>query len=106
MRRAGKFDSLYAMADTAFKDENYTDLSAEEYELLLFRGELAEGGRPASMEFVLPLIDKRLQEIRAERQRLGLSPSDPGKYGDAVRESEETLAEMTAQFKKDAPDLP
>jgi hypothetical protein len=107
VRRAGKFDSLYAMADTASnKKEDYSDLTAEEYELLLFRGELAEAGRPGSVEFVLPLIDKRLQEIRAERERLGLPPSDFGKYGDAMRESEETLEEMSAQFKKDAPDLP
>ena len=81
--------------------EKFGDLSAEHYELLLFRGELAEGGRPGTVEFVLPLIDKRLQEIRGELERLGLSPSTPA-YADAVRDSEEELADIAARLLKDA----
>ena len=86
------------------KEDKYGDLSAEEYELRLFRGELVEGGRPASVEFVLPLIDNRLQEIRGERERLGLSPSDPALYADAVRDSEDHLAEIAADLRKDLAD--
>lgn len=85
-------------------DPSFTDLSAEEYELLLFRGELAEGGRPATIEFVLPLIDRRLQEIRAERESRGLAPSDSGAYADAVRESQEQLEDIAAHLNKDAAD--
>lgn len=100
-----KSDSLYGMPNISFtKEEKYGDLSAEEYELWLFRGELVEGGRPAAVEFVLPLIDKRLQEIRGERDRLGLSPSDPAAYADAVRDSEEELAEIAGDLSKDAAD--
>jgi hypothetical protein len=83
--------------------EKFGDLSAEHYELLLFRGELVEDGRPGTVEFVLPLIDKRLLEIRGELERLGLSPSTPA-YADAVRDSEEELANIAAQLRKDAAD--
>ena len=86
------------------KEEKYGDLSAEEYELRLFRGELVEGGRPGAVEFVVPLIDKRLQEIRGEQDRLGLSPPDPAAYADAVRDSEEQLSEITAELRKGAAD--
>ena len=81
--------------------ENFGDLSAEHYELLLFRGELVEGGRLGTVEFVLPLIDKRLQEIRGELERLGLSASPPA-YADAVRDSEEELADFAALLRKDS----
>jgi hypothetical protein len=84
-------------------DQSFTDLSAEEYELMLFRGELAEAGRPATVEFVVPLIDRRLQEIRAEREGHGLAPSDPAAYADAVRESQEQLDDVAAHF-NNAPD--
>jgi hypothetical protein len=50
---------------------------------------------------VLPLIDKRLAEIRGELERLGLSPSTPA-YADAVRDSEEELADIAARLLKDA----
>jgi hypothetical protein len=81
--------------------EKFGDLSAEHYELLLFRGELVEDGRPATVEFVLPLIDKRLQEILGELERRGLSPSTP-EYADAVRDSEDELADIAARLGKDA----
>ncbi len=81
--------------------EKFGDLSAEQYELLLFRGELVEDGRPGTVEFVVPLIDNRLQEIRSELERLGLSPSSPA-YADAVRDSEEELADIAARLRKDA----
>ncbi len=85
-------------------DTKYGDLNAEQYELLLFRGELVEGGRPATVEFVLPLIDRRLQEIRDERERSGLSGSDPAAYAEAVRDSEDQLAEIAGHLTKDAKD--
>ena len=89
--------------NSSTEKEKFGDLSAEHYELLLFRGELVEDGRPGSVEFVLPLIDKRLQEIRGELERLGLSPSTPA-YADAVRDSEEELSQIAARLKKDAAD--
>jgi hypothetical protein len=84
--------------------EKYSDLNAEQYELLLFRGELVEDGRPATAEFVLPLIDKRLQEIREERERSGLAGSDPAAYAEAVRDSEDQLTEIAEHLNKDAKD--
>jgi hypothetical protein len=96
------FDSLYGMSDIhSTEREKFGDLSAEQYELALFRGELVEGGRPGTVEFVLPLIDKRLQEIRGELERLGSPPSPPA-YADAVRDSEEDLADIAARLGKDA----
>lgn len=94
------------MPDISFteKQDTYGDLGTEQYELLLFRGELVEGGRPGTVEFVLPLIDKRLQEIRGEIERRGLSGPDPAAYADAVRDSEERLEEIAAKLKKDAAD--
>ncbi len=53
------------------KEQKYSYLDAERYELLLFRGELAEVGRSRTVEYVFPLIDKRLREIEDERKRLG-----------------------------------
>jgi hypothetical protein len=91
------------MSDSApTPKEKYGDLNAEQYELLLFRGELVEGGRPATAEFVLPLIDKRLQEIRDERERLGFPGSDPAAYAEAVRDSEDQLSEIAGHINKDA----
>jgi hypothetical protein len=89
--------------NSSTEKKKFGDLSAEHYELLLFRGELVEDGRPGTVEFVLPLIDKRLQEIRGELERLGLSPSTPA-YADAVRDSEEELSQIAARLKKDAAD--
>jgi hypothetical protein len=83
------------------ENENFGDLGAEQYELLLFRGELAEGGRPGTVEFVLPLVDRRLEEIRGELERLGLPSSTPA-YADAVRDSEDELADIAARLGKDA----
>lgn len=82
----------------------YGDLSAEQYELLLFRGELVEEGRAGTIEFVLPLIDKRLEEIQGALDRLGWSPSSSAEYADAVRDSEEELSQIAARLKKDAAD--
>ena len=91
------------------KEQIYGHLNAERYELLLFRGELlAEGltetGRGRSIEFVLPLIDRRLQEIEEDRNRLGLPPSDTAEYADRVRDGEEEIAEVAAQYKRDQAD--
>jgi hypothetical protein len=86
------------------KEEKYRDLDTERYELLLSRGEVAEAGRSRTREYVLPLIEKRLREIENERNRLGLLPSDPAKYADAVRDGEEEMTEITAQLKRDEAD--
>lgn len=80
----------------------YDDLNAEQYELLLFRGELVEEGRAGTIEFVLPLIDKRLEEIQNALERSSWSPSSSAEYAEAVRDSEEKLAEITDQLKNAA----
>jgi hypothetical protein len=101
-QQLAKSDSLYGMSDISSTErEKFGDLSAEQYELLLFRVELVEGGRPGTVEFVLPLVDRRLQEIRSELERLGLPSSTP-QYADAVRDSEEELADIAARLRKDA----
>jgi hypothetical protein len=93
------------MATIKFTKEDIfgAPLDQERYELLLFRMELASAER-YQHTYVLPLIDKRLQEIEDERNRLGLSASDPVKYAEAVRDSEEEMAEIAAQHRRDDED--
>ena len=86
------------------KEDKYGHLNAERYELLLCRGELAEEARRSTVKYLLPLIDKRLREIKDERSRVGLSPSDPTEYADEVRDSELEMAEIAAQLKRDDAD--
>ena len=71
-------------------------LNEEQYELLLFRAEVAEADRYRIAKYVLPLIDKRLQEIEDARNRAGLSAFDPVNYAETVRDHE---AEIDAQHK-------
>jgi hypothetical protein len=111
------------MAKISFtKEELFRPRDFERYELLLFRGELlAEGmnltwhprpdgekvavvSRNSKVEYMLPIIDKRLREIEEERNRLGLSRLDPAEYADAVRDSEMEMAGIVAQLKQDQAD--
>ena len=64
-------------------------LDDERHELLLFRGELQETPeRYRAAKYVLPLIDKRLAEISAERNRLRLGESNPKEFAEKVRDIE------------------
>jgi len=76
-------------------------LNHERYDLLLIKGELIIEGR---WPLLLPLIDRRLAEVELERERLGLSASDPAQYADAVRDGEEEIAEIAAQLNRDQED--
>jgi hypothetical protein len=76
-------------------------LENERHVLEVFRGELAEEGRRETAKYVLPLIDRRLQEITDERACRGLEASDPIRYAESVRDGEEELAQIAAQLRRD-----
>jgi hypothetical protein len=79
------------MAKIAFtRESSYGEpLDNERHQLLLFRGELREQSeRYLGAKYIVPLIDRRLREIQAERNHLGLPDSDPLVYAEKERDYE------------------